>query len=484
MKNNLKIISLKADNFKRLTSIFIEPGSGITRISGRNEAGKSSTLDAIWAALGGTGASPEKPIREGAESASVRLDLGDIIVTRKWTAKGNYLEVTDADGAPYSSPQKVLDKLYGKFTFDPQTFLAEKDKRTALLQVIELNPDWIAFKAASGMAAADPAEIKDPLRYIGDVRKTVYEKRRDLNRDAKSAGDRVTAARGNVPDGIDLEQLEAFSGIETLLEERKQAVSASDAVNRVGIEFESNRQATIRLENECNAITEQVRRLNESALDKKRLVKEHESVMLQLQADIERITGLLPDIEDIDRRIADASRMASAKAALNALKATEAEYAAAAKAAADTDAKLTAIDEFTAALLNDVKMPVAGLGITDDGITLNDIPFSQCSHAQRLKTAVAIGMAANPKLRVIRISDGEKFDSKSWDLLEEMCAESDYQIIVEQMSEDETCGVYIEDGAVKANNYAADVEPGAATEPEPAPPTDTPPTGDQHDLFD
>jgi hypothetical protein len=486
MKNNLKIISLKADNFKRLTSIFIEPGSGITRISGRNEAGKSSTLDAIWAALGGTGASPEMPIREGAESASVRLDLGDIIVTRKWTSKGNYLEVTDAEGAPYSSPQKVLDRLYGKFTFDPATFLAEKDQRTALLQVIDLAPDWAAFKAASGMAAADPAEIKDPLRYIGDVRKTVYEKRRDQNRDAKLAGDRVTAARGNVPDGIDLEQLEAFSGIETLLEERKQATTASDAVNRVTADYEANRQATARLEDEIAAMREQIKTLTAQISQKVQIIRENDVDADRLRADIERITALLPDIEDIDRRIADASRMASAKAALNALKVTETEYAAAAKAAADTDAKLTAIDTFTTDLLNDVKMPVPGLGITDDGITLNEIPFSQCSHAQRLKTATAIGMAANPKLRIIRISDGEKFDSESWAILEQMATENDFQIWVEQMDESGQIGVFIEDGSVKANNYATDAEPGAATEPEPTPEAtiETPPTVEQHDLFD
>lgn len=61
-----KLISLEAENFKRLKAVRIEPnGNGITVISGNNANGKSSVLDAIQAAIGGKRATPEKPIRDG-----------------------------------------------------------------------------------------------------------------------------------------------------------------------------------------------------------------------------------------------------------------------------------------------------------------------------------------------------------------------------------------------------------------------------------
>ena len=59
----------------------------------------SSVLDAIWLALGGGKAAKETalPIRDGEKKASVRLDLGDLIVTRSWTAKGTTLKVESTD---------------------------------------------------------------------------------------------------------------------------------------------------------------------------------------------------------------------------------------------------------------------------------------------------------------------------------------------------------------------------------------------------
>ena len=454
--DNLQIVKLTADNFKRLKAVVIEPHSDVVKICGRNEAGKSSTLDAIWAALGGKDASPDKPIRDGEKTASVTLDLGDLIVTRKWTEKGNYLEVTDAEGAPFASPQKVLDKLYGKFTFDPAAFLAEKDQRAALLHVVDLAPDWKAFKAASGMAVAVPLEIRDPLRYIGDVRKTVYEKRRDMNRDAKAAESRVDVAREQVPDGIDLDA--EPPNVNALLDERKAAEQAHKAHEGLRRELAGVQGERERTELNIEKWKEQIEDIKRNLVNAEALLNEINENITAEQGFIEQSAAALPDLDAIDVRIAEVSELQKSFAAVKNLKAVESEYKAAQDAAAAVDSKLTAIDNFTAALLDGVQMPVAGLGITDDGITLNDIPFSQCSHAQRLKTAVAIGMAANPKLRILRISDGEKFDSASWAIIEEMAAENNFQVWVEQMDESGQVGVYIEDGAVVKNNYEGEAK--------------------------
>ena len=70
-----KITVLEAENFKRLKAIRIAPDGSVVVLNGNNRSGKSSTLDAIWAALGGKDASPEVPIREGARRAVARLWL-------------------------------------------------------------------------------------------------------------------------------------------------------------------------------------------------------------------------------------------------------------------------------------------------------------------------------------------------------------------------------------------------------------------------
>ena len=73
----------------------------------------------------------KKPIRKGEKSAKVVLDLGDLIVERKFTEKGSYLAVTNKEGLKYPNPQKVLDALCGKLTFDPLEFARQKPEDQA-----------------------------------------------------------------------------------------------------------------------------------------------------------------------------------------------------------------------------------------------------------------------------------------------------------------------------------------------------------------
>ncbi|KKK49922.1 hypothetical protein LCGC14_3130170, partial [marine sediment metagenome] len=117
----MKIIKLQAENFKRLSVVEITPQGNLVQITGKNMSGKSSVLDSIWAALGGKEAVPGKAIRKGQKKAHVKLDLGEVIVTRSFTQKDSYLTVEGAEGSRHKEPQQVLDDLLG-FSFDPLRF--------------------------------------------------------------------------------------------------------------------------------------------------------------------------------------------------------------------------------------------------------------------------------------------------------------------------------------------------------------------------
>lgn len=47
----MKITRLQAENFKRIIALDVRPDGSIVNIAGKNAQGKSSTLDAIEAAL-------------------------------------------------------------------------------------------------------------------------------------------------------------------------------------------------------------------------------------------------------------------------------------------------------------------------------------------------------------------------------------------------------------------------------------------------
>jgi len=66
------------------------------------------------------------------------------------------------------------------------------------------------------------------------------------------------------------------------------------------------------------------------------------------------------------------------------------------------------------------KLPVDGIEFGDGEIMFKGVPFSQASDAERLTVSIAIAMAMNPKLRVIRVRDGSLLDDGSMAILAQM----------------------------------------------------------------
>ena len=131
MGDALRIVKLEAENIKALRAVEITPGDEQRwwMITGRNAQGKSrACLDAIWYALG-RGIGRLTPCRSatGETEARIRLDLGEIVVTRHFAERdggdtSTRLTVETADGARFPSPQALLDGLLGALAFDPLAF--------------------------------------------------------------------------------------------------------------------------------------------------------------------------------------------------------------------------------------------------------------------------------------------------------------------------------------------------------------------------
>ena len=111
---------------------------------------------------------------------------------------------------------------------------------------------------------------------------------------------------------------------------------------------------------------------------------------------------------------------------------------------------LNNINQFKKDALSKCNMPVPGLGISGDVVTYNDIPLSDCCNAEQLDIAISIGIALNPKLKVLLITNGEKLDSDSWAKLEQRLVESGTQAWVERMDESGELGIFIEEGKIAA----------------------------------
>lgn len=226
----MKIVRLTAENVKKIRVVEITPSGAVVQITGRNGSGKSSVLDAIWWALAGTKHIQSVPIRKGATSARVTLDMGEIVVTRRFTEKDSTLTVENAEGARYRSPQRMLDDLIGALSFDPLAF-SRMEPKAQFEELKRLVPLEIDVDQLDGLNRADFAD------------------RTEVNRQAKAA--RAQADGIVVPGDLPAEPIDAKALMDQI--DRAAAVNAGIERRKLRLSFIA---AAERLEKESADLTE------------------------------------------------------------------------------------------------------------------------------------------------------------------------------------------------------------------------------------
>ena len=110
--------------------------------------------------------------------------------------------------------------------------------------------------------------------------------------------------------------------------------------------------------------------------------------------------------------------------------------------------RIQAIDERKAQALAAAVFPVEGLGFDDTDVTYQGVPLSQASSAEQIRVSVAMAMALNPELRVLRIMDGSLLDSDAMEAIRAQVADGDFQVWIERVGDADDGAVIIEDGQV------------------------------------
>lgn len=412
----MQIVELRASNVKALKAARIRPDGNLVVIKGKNGAGKSSVLDAIWYALGGGRALPSEPIRRGEKKAEIELDLGDLKVKRRFTEKGSTLEVTGPRGAKYPSPQRMLDEMLSGLAFDPWAF-ARKDageQRADLLKLLGIDTSALDVRYAE-----------------------TYDLRRAVRRDADSARQAAGVARAAAP--------ESDPGAPVVVDEiRAEYERAKDAEAVEASALDVARRCAERVE----LASEKVERLEALLAETRKALEKEQDALSEARAALDA----LPETPDTSAILDALGRAGEQNQRVEAW-----ARAAAADEAADektreverlTDA-LAEIKREKEAILSFADMPIEGLELADEGLRFDGSPLDQCSAAERLRVSVAICMAADPELRIARIEDGSLLDEDSLAMLEQMAAEHDFQIWLERVGTGGDVGILIEDGEVR-----------------------------------
>ncbi|UXN30979.1 AAA family ATPase [Glutamicibacter sp. M10] len=402
----MKVISLTTTNYKRAKHVEIKPDpeGNLVIVAGKNGQGKSSVLDSISAALGGANSkTTPKPIRDGEDRAEIVLETEELTVTRVFTPSGSRLTLTSKDGAKYPKAQAKLDELVGDLSMDPLAFTLLDDKKqlAQLLELVELPFD------------PDQLEVE---------RKQAFDERTAVNRRVKEF-ESALAQFGELPDAVPANEV----SVSELLGEYRKLEAAQQESDRYLTDLNESQYKVQELERQLAAARKHFD-------DVSALVANQSDY----KADLERMRTQIDGAEETNRLV----RKAKERGSLSF------QHEAAKGQANSLTAKLDEIAKTKADGLASASFPVDGLGFTEDGVTYQGVPFKQASSAEQIRVSMAMAIALNPKLKVIRIQDGSLLDSDSLALIEETAQEHGYQIWLEVVGDDIEDAYTIIDGEV------------------------------------
>ena len=430
----MKIIELRAENVKRIQAVNIKPDGSLVVIGGRNGAGKSSTLDCIKYALGGKKGIPSEPVRKGEKRGEIFLDLGELKIHETIGINGaSNLVVKNADGLKYPSPQKILDELMGPISFDPLEFARQKpDLQSATLQKL----------------------VGLDFRTLNQRRQEVYSDRTVQNRIVRNLESRIGAMPKATKDAPGEE-----SSTAGILEQQKKAQAINEENMRIQTAWAQKNQVvefTVGvIEEELGRITSLQRQIKNAQT----LVEEKQASLKKDKAELEALGEQVQelqhqDLNQFDEKLKEAEK-ANTEIRLNIQRGKDREKLVTELTEANNSSdKLTKeledIDVEKCTLISEAPYPIKGLAVTDEGnVVFEGLPLDQASSAEQLRVSVAIGLALNPKLKVLLIRDGSLLDDDSLAMVGEMAEGADAQVWIERVGEGDEVSVIIEDGMVK-----------------------------------
>lgn len=453
----MKIVKLSSTNVKRLSVVEITPDGALVTIGGKNGAGKSSVLDSIAYVLGGEKLVPANPIRTGEAEARIVIDLGDYLVTRRFyrsvtrdmlpngaDTEGNEtfkigdkvtygetkstLVVTNKEGAKYPAPQVLLDKLYGKLTFDPLAFSREKE-----------------------------ATQNDILRRLVGLDFTDMNTERKGHVDARTMAKRTQAQQEakllQMPHHTDAgEEVSVDAVLKDIDHGRELQLAAELKLRELGEQVESFKILERARENhlaEIESLEQKLSHVRGLLTNCEDLMGKRKDAVTQAQRAYDIAKDSVPEFTTLHRRLQELEG--------NNKKARENKaHQEQAKAVTDTmklvmghTKTIEEIDANKQTALQRAKFPVPGLSLSEEGVTFEGLPLSEVSASVQLRVSVAIGLALNPTLKVLLIRNGNLLDKDSMKLVAEQAEQAGAQVWMEYVTDTgEGVSVMLEDGHV------------------------------------
>ena len=464
MGEPFKISAWYIRDFKTIEVREVLPNGNHVVISGPNASGKTSHLDSILFALQGLRKGDPVPVRHGTDEAEVILELsngdtGDDLTIRRTVDKDGKVKLHVArDGRKVENKQQgVIDTLLSKYMLNPIDFLKlrPQDQLDTLLALGSAPAPVAEVKEITG-ANHPPEDGETAFKYLdrlsGDKDGHYYELRRSAKYEADTAAkalDEARETRRNTPEvklsGDANEQGDSIAVMERQQEEYNEAHGALTMAM-------TDKRAKVELANAMHA----------RGLEAKGRVEQAKALLAKAEEELEDVRKRYATVsasvnvaegivEAADRRL---QQCPDIRPAIQQAKAKQSEIIRNQKAATEWQAACDRVTQLTAKKkeadlkhekydtileklrdlrkksVSDIDIGVQGLECGDGLLTVEGVPLPAASAAQQFKVACGIAIKQNPRLRLLRIDEGERLDHRSRMQLYDIADKNNCQVIL------------------------------------------------------
>lgn len=433
---NQHILGLSITDFKKIGVFNIDlRGKNMVIVSGKNDQGKTSVIDALHATLVGKQYYKEKienVIKDGKDRADVIISTDQYEIHRYWKANGkDYIKIKDKRGTPQGREESLLASFYNQYSRDPQRMSEMKQD-----EQVEFIYDLLG--------------LKGDLENIEKQRQEIYDKRTEVNRDLKQKQAKLEAMDEppeELPEKIDVSKaMDKISQIEQANEKLREKES--------NLAYEK-KQLTV----ESSQLESKIERLRQELEDAEQELEDAESRIEQIDESLENMpdrkdTSELRDKINRAEQINDAIRKAEEYEEL------ESEVSDLEMESNKKTKHIEALDKEKVDRIAEAKMPIKGMKIEGDEniITYNGTPVRDLGKAESIIFWSRVFMSTNPELKFLTLDDGESLDTDHQKQLKEFAEEEDILFIVTMVDETGEKGIVLEEGEIIKNNYKEENE--------------------------
>lgn len=437
----MKITKIKIRNFLGITDFVVDSLGKFNQVEGDNAVGKSSFIKAIRAILS-KGSLKADVIHLGKDKAEIAIEIDDRIkIQRNVTERGDTRKVT-VDGETVSTAVSFVQSLFGEYSLDPTKFFLAKprERRQMLLSSIDFTISEAELRGAIGEEPIpiDLAEFDykvHGLTLLDAVKAKVYNLRGEVNRDVIRKKKAIEQDKLEIPETFDVKKFEGYDVSKKMdrLDDMKRLVvehtSEGEVIARLRTQRDNLDAAKTETETTIKQLQSKLIDLESSRIDiedkGRALLTKHNKFVAP---DTTALRSEINEFNDSRKLILKLEQIAEREKGLE--KETESHE--------NLDILHKAlVDDVRIALMSKIKLPVEGLAIDGDNITVNGVSLDNLSTSEQLTFGIEVARVQAKDLKAILADDWEHMSKKNRKEFEKIVRGDGFQYCMAVVTEGE-----------------------------------------------